>query len=159
MDSRKIIISLLLVIIALLFYVAFKDNLAWYFRKNKITSNASIYNIPTVYNYCIGSYSTNENSGYDEDKCIADIKEFSSVTKKFDNLIKSKSDINCADFSSSFDATTFFHYVGGDLIKMFPVGYENHQPLYRKDTPSGCFNDPYNLDTDHDCEPCENFFK
>ncbi len=158
MDSKKIIISLLIIIILLLSYVAFKGEMQWYFRKNEIRKNASITNIPTVYNHCIGSYSMNETSGRDDEKCANDIIEFTPMVNKFDELINEKNEIDCNDFSSGYEALTFLHYVGGDFAKMMPIGYKDHKPLYRKDAPSTCVNDPYGLDTDHDCDPCEKFF-
>ena len=60
-----------------------------------------------------------------------------------------KSDLDCTDFESRREAELFYEYISGE-----DADYLQRNVFDDK----ACFIDPYGLDADHDCEPCEDYF-
>ncbi len=137
------------IIVLLLLGIFFKEEIKTYFKQRSIIKNASIYQIPKVDYYCkIMQY---KDIAYKKN-CLEELTKMTNKQNGWNKLIKENSKISCGDFDNYEDADLFYQYVGGGIVKQ----------MYSKSPPNPnnlrCSYDPFGLDTDHDCEPCENEF-
>lgn len=153
--QNKAVFLLLVVIVGLLLYIVFKADIDHYYFKKQVLKEASILHIPAVFNRCINYSSKPDEDGlysdFNMDTCKVALNEYKSVEERFKNLIKSKKNISCGDFLSRSEASEFFKFVGGEIFdSAFRNGLDGLS-LKR------CVVDPYGLDTDHDCQACEDY--
>lgn len=139
---NKVIIILLSLILILLTYLTFRNDISWYFEKQHIKENAKWTNFLGLNLACAQTSNNIE--------CEKESKRIIPLANKFDALIDSKRSISCDDFSSRNEAQDFQDYIGGDRVRRVENNFEGEYKDYR------CPTDYYGLDTDHDCEPCEN---
>jgi hypothetical protein len=157
-SNNKLFYAIGAVIILMLGYLIFKDSIHWYFKKSEILKRVSVFNIPFVADDC---YEFQKALIVDPQgdivwskSCEDEVKKYSSKIKYWEKLIRHNNDLNCDDFEDIFEAIEFYHYVSGEAAEAY----------YKRETPDGlvlrtnglvCAYDPYGLDTDHDCDPCE----
>lgn len=157
--NNKLLITIGIIIVFMLGYIIFKDNINWYFKRNEILKRTNIYNIPDVAVKCYDFITSVNDDAVPNQDCINERDKYRPKIKEWENLIKSKKDINCGDFLSSKDAKYFYHYVSGELAGNFYEYNTTPNPKsFAWKTPKDlyCTYDPYGLDTNHDCNACEN---
>lgn len=182
-ERRNYSVHILLTIIALLLLVLlFKEDIQSYFKnrevlkKNQAKSQeviqkANIFNIVDVASDCIGYLTDDSGNSETSGKCETTMTNYGPKIERWQDLIKENWNINCQDFSKKKDAQDFYEYVSGEYAHEY-IGYKQ----YIKENPSkaleddgsgdlvfqassdfdGCHYDPYGLDTNSDCNACEN---
>jgi hypothetical protein len=102
----------------------------------------------------VACYETlNSEGGNYSEECIDTVKVFNEKKEKWDHMIRVSTDISCKDFDTGWEAFEFYHYIGGEFVKYVNVE-ESSAKGYTTSNPK-CSIDPYNLDTNGDCMPCE----
>lgn len=161
----KSIIILIIIIVSGLFLVFYKEEIKSYFRFKKIQkevlNNANVFNIPDVAVACfdiIKETNSDASTSIISDKCNREIKKWGTDITRWKELIQNEKDINCRDFLNGKDAKNFYHYISGELAGCFYL--YNKSPSPEKFSFWGecnCTYDPYGLDTNGDCNACENY--
>lgn len=150
--KHKVIVYVLLVFsLLLLIYIAFEKDLNLFLKKKDIVKHSSIFNIPEVYMSCYKDLGLDERDY--SDSCIESIEVFSLKKESWDKTIREESDVSCKAFKTSRDVFEFYSYMSGEFIKYLIVEKSSTRD-YAVSEPS-CSYDPYKLDTDNDCTPCE----
>jgi hypothetical protein len=167
MDRKNILIAIGAVIILMLGYLIFKDDISWYSKRNEILKRANIYNITKVAAACWDTIPDSNNINL---HCTQTLSIYQPEINKWNNLIKGSRDINCSDFDNKNEANDFYQYLSGELAGgYYRMMVQNEELLLGKETNplmigkimedktynGNCHYDPYGLDTNHDCNACE----
>lgn len=162
--SHIIIIFLLAVIIVLLFTLTFRDRITWYFKSQEILRHASVLNIPEVAGKCVGYYLGNDAKP--SGSCKEVHQQYSIKAERWNELIKENRKLSCNDFESRKEANLFYQYISGELAHDFYTTAEKNLEkgeelptsfAFISDKKTICRYDPYGLNTDSDCNACENY--
>jgi len=170
MNNNKLTNILLIVVIVLLGIFLFKGKIQSYFRASEVLNRASIYNIAVVAAACWDVVPDDNNNL--SPHCSQTLSEYQSKMTGWNSLIKEYRDINCNDFENRTDANGFYQYISGELAGgYYHLMVQNQELLTGKEanplmigkikeskTYDGhCHYDPYGLDTNGDCNACENY--
>jgi len=141
MKHNKLLYILLIIIVILLSYLVFKPLLIHIHTVWEIYNRKNIFYIHDVNIACKDSLNNKSSSEEFSPECVTEYTKYSELTKKWDRMILMKSDISCKDFDPlTLDAFDFYYYISGNLT--------SH---------NNCAYDPYGLDSDGDCVPCEKY--
>lgn len=151
MKHNFILYILLSIIILLLGYIVLKEPINNYLKRQEIIDKANLFHVPEVYVSCYSTIS-DEGNNYSEE-CIETVKKFSAKREKWDSMIRNKTNISCSDFDTGWDAFEFYNYVGGEFIDYVDPEESTAKGYFTSN--AKCSIDPYGLDTDGDCTPCE----
>ncbi len=141
-------------------YLIFQDDISWYSKRNEILKKANIYNIPDVAVKCYDFITDKSDDPVPSQDCTNEYNKWLPKTEEWKNLIKTKKDINCGDFYDPKDAKYFYHYISGELSSDFYKYNTTPSPKsfsWRSSGDLHCTYDSYGLDTNHDCNACENY--
>lgn len=139
-----------MIIILLLAYIVLKNPVSNYFKRQAIANRTSILFVPEVWVVCYDSIKSDTDF---TQKCKEVMTSFTEKRKRWDNLIINNTDISCKDFGNGWEAFEFFNYVGkGEYAMSIDVGRSSPKAYF---SGNKCSVDPYGLDTDGDCTPCE----
>ncbi|RJO60242.1 hypothetical protein C4544_05725 [candidate division WS5 bacterium] len=184
MDNGKIYIyGFLTVIIFLLVAIYFKTDIQSYLknrenlkknqvRTQEVLGRAKLINSPEIIRDCFDWLSDESSNSVQNKKCEDTWSIYSVKEQRWQNLIKENKDINCSDFAKKSEAQEFFEYVSGEYAK----GYRAYRYIVKNDPSKAleddgsgdlvfssntafdghCRYDPYGLDTNQDCNACEN---
>lgn len=170
MNNNKLTNILLCVVVALLAFILLKSKIQSYFKAREVLRRASVYNIAKVAAACWDVIPDN-NTDLDT-HCTQTIAEYHPKITKWIRLIKEYRDINCDDFENKAEANDFYQYISGELSGgYYRLMIQNKELLTGKElNPSvvgkvmedktydgHCRYDPYGLNTNGDCEACENY--
>lgn len=164
--NRNILYGLLVIIILLLLVLIFKGNIKSYFRTNEVLSKVNTFNLWDVAFDCYDYVNDESGNVQMSDKCRNTYQSFQPKVEKWNKLIKSRrfTDINCKDFKDKKDAQDFYQYVNGEIAqgiyayKTLHPENDGYQIVGTTNIWDGkCRYDPYGLDTNGDCDACENF--
>jgi hypothetical protein len=160
----------LFVIVVLLGLILFKGKIQSYFKAREVLNRASIYNIAKVAAACWDVISDDNNSL--SIHCTQTLAGYQSQVTKWNGLIKEYRDINCNDFENKAEANDFYQYISGELAGgYYHLMVQNEELLAGKELnpltmgkimenkayDGHCHYDPYGLDTNGDCNACENY--
>lgn len=151
MKHRFIVYLLLVFSLLLMIYIVYERDVNEFLKKKEVLSHTSIFNVPEVYISCYKDLGFSK-SAY-SNSCIKEIDKFTSKKETWDKTISQKSDVTCKDFKSNRDAFEFYSYMSGEFIKYLII--EKSSPREYAVTEPSCSYDPYNLNSDNDCSPCE----
>lgn len=163
-NNKNIILIIIgIIIILILLYPYVKNSISNHYRKKDILKYASMFFIdePRLQFMC-GNVLTSAYRSVDEETRKS-IDKYCQQAMGSHNLFGNGLDayelseaygsnvdygkkIDCNSFDSKEDALWFFSYLGGEIRNRDENDVKNKY----------CRYDPYNLDSDHDCIPCEN---
>lgn len=168
MDKQTVTNILLVVVALLLLGVLFQGKIRNYFKAQDVLKRANVFNIPDVALACY-KYITDEETGENgySPSCQQALDAYTVKTHKWENLVREYRDINCSDFSDKKEANEFYSWISGELAGGF-YAYRNIVKGEKPDATSfafmsttkfngKCRYDPYGLDTNSDCNACENY--
>jgi len=119
-----------------------------------------VFNIPKVYLSCKDDPAWGVPNEEVTGACKEVLTEYLPKAEMWKELIKSKTDINCSDFSNGKEAFDFFDFTNSEVVqyvKQVGLTDPNNVGLIYLNYKIKCANDPYDLDTNNDCWPCKNF--
>lgn len=160
---------LLLTILVILALVLFKDKIRLYLKAQEVLKRVNYYRIPDVAFKCYKGIITTDDDYIPSKECSNTIDSYREKILRWDKLIKEYRDIECKDFKDKKEANDFYNYVSGELIGAFYVyrkkdagvgpddGKENLEFGLTTSFDGRCRYDPYGLDTNGDCNACENY--
>ena len=144
---QKYITNILLtIIVVILAFILFEDKIRMYFKAQEVLQKVNVFNIPYVAVKCSTEIASDNDTLSQE--CLDMVESYNEKVLKWQNLIKEYRDINCKDFTDKKEADEFYHYISGELSSVIYT--------YRK-FDGHCRYDPYGLDTNGDCNACENY--
>jgi len=158
--NNKLLYVFVLIIILMLGYIIFKNDISNFFKRKQILAKVNLFNIPKVYLSCRGALRRNPPDDQKVKVCEDSLIEYTSKTNVWKELIKTKKDINCGDFNNQREAFDFYDYVGGETVqyvKQLGITDPNNYGVIYINYKLKCNYDPYGLDTNHDCWPCKSF--
>lgn len=148
--DHKILYIIGIVIILMLGYLIFRNDINRYFKEQEIFNHASINNIPRVYLACANG--ADQSADFN---CEGQLSKYAPIVNNFEEKIKLNRDLNCSDFNNAVEAEDFYNYVSGEAVQYMKqhsiIGTLEYINLNLT-----CRYDPYGLDTNHNCMPCEN---
>jgi len=160
--NKKYIYGFLTVIVVLLLAILLKENIKSYFRGREVLNRTNIFNLWDVAFDCYGFVNSDNPEATMSEKCRNTYNSYQDKTQKWDKLIKKYRDISCHDFADKGEAQDFYQYVNGEMAK----GIYAYKTLHPEDESEivgttniwdgNCRYDPYGLDTNGDCNACEN---
>lgn len=162
-NNKNIILIIIgIVIILILLYPYVKNSISNHYRKKEILKYATplLIEEPRLQFVCWRVFSSRgemdeeTRNAYDEacQQVMASHNLFGNglnayeLSEAYKSNIKYGKNIDCTGFDSKEDALWFFSYLGGEIKNRDENDVKNKY----------CRYDPYNLDSDHDCIPCEN---
>lgn len=165
MIAKNITNILLLIVVILLVGLLLQGKIRAYFKSQEVLSRVSIFNLPDVAVACYKSI-TGEVSGRTQ-VCDYRINQYSGRETRWKKLINEYRDINCKDFTDKHEANEFYSWISGELTHGF-YAYRNIVKGKERDTDKfafestsefngQCHYDPYALDSNGDCNACENY--
>lgn len=166
MNDRRVTNILLVVVVALLLGIIFRENIKFFFKAQEVLKRSNVLNIPDVAVYCYKWMI--EEEAEPSPRCKEAMTSYFQKEKKWEALVKKYRDINCSDFSSRKEAMEFYAWISGEMAHEFYsyrktiIGKEPDTDKFAymsstDDTP--CRYDPYGLDTNGDCNPCEDLLR
>jgi len=158
--NNKPLYILAFIIILMLGYIIFRNDISSFFKRDQILAKASVFNIPKVYLSCKDDPGWNTPDGQVGTICKSVLTEYLAKANIWKEMIKNKKDISCSDFSDSREAFDFFDFISGETVqyvKQLGFSDPNNYGMVYINYKLKCENDPYGLDTNNDCWPCKNF--
>lgn len=151
-QNSIILYTFLSIIVLLLGYLVFKNPVSSYLEKRDIAGKVNLYRVPEVYVACY-DYVWSESDSEIPQKCKDSVDKYMPIRDRWDSMIKEKSDIDCKDFTNNWEAMQFNSYIGNEFVQYINPNTRG-KGLLISGNPK-CTYDPYGLDTDGDCQPCE----
>jgi len=159
---------LLMTIVVVLVLILFKDKIRMYFKAQEVLQKANVYNITDVAVKCYNAIISTDDDYIPSQECSNMVDSYNEKVLRWNNLIKEYRDINCKDFTDQAEAQDFYDYVSGELAGGFyayrkvivgvkPDDTEHFAFATTNKFDGHCRHDPYGLDTNGDCNACENY--
>lgn len=167
MDKNKSTNILLIIVIILLGLLLFRGKIQAYFKARDVLKRANIYNIVEVAFACWDVIPDDES--IPNTRCSQTLEEYKFQIVKWNDLIKQYRDIDCKDFENKKEANDFYEYMSGELAGGIYLLKVQNEGLIREVNPltigkimgkkhnGHCRYDSYGLDTNSDCDACENY--